>query len=351
MSGNPVIDLPFAFHGPCGSGVIRTEPEDFRVDEITVTEPDGEGEHALLQVEKRNANTDWVARLLAKHAGVKERDVSYAGKKDRNAVTSQWFSVHLPGKPDPDWSALESPELKILQVARHGRKLRTGALRGNRFTIRVRGFSGDEGDLRDRIGLIEKHGIANYFGEQRFGHHGNNLRRARALFAGELKRLSRNKRGIYLSAARSHLFNQVLARRVAEGTWDTPMNGERFLLAGSRSSFLAEAIDQELLDRYREGDIHLSGPLWGRGEIAVSGEVAELEREVLAAFGEERAGLEQFGMKMERRSLRAPVGDLGWSLENDTLELTFTLPKGSYATALLRECVDCREDESGRDSY
>ncbi|MES9966000.1 MAG: tRNA pseudouridine(13) synthase TruD [Sedimenticola sp.] len=350
MTGNPVFELPFAFQGPCGRGVIRSVPEDFLVDEIAVTEPDGEGEHCLLQVEKRNTNTGWVARLLADHAGVKERDVSYAGKKDRNAVTRQWFSVHLPGKPDPDWSALESPELKILQVARHGRKLRTGALRGNRFTIRVRDFSGDEADLQKRIELIRQHGIPNYFGEQRFGHQGNNLQRARALFNGELTRVSRNKRGIYLSAARSHLFNQVLARRVAEGTWDTPMNGERFLLAGSRSSFLAEAIDQELLDRYREGDIHLSGPLWGRGEIAVSGEVAELEREALAAFGEEQAGLEQFGLKMERRALRAMVGDLGWSLESDILELTFALPKGSYATALLRECVDCREDETGRDS-
>ncbi|OOZ36261.1 tRNA pseudouridine(13) synthase TruD [Solemya velesiana gill symbiont] len=348
MSNHSEPELPFAFSGPVGRGVIRTVPEDFRVDEIPVTEPDGEGEHCLLEIEKRDANTDWVARLLAEHAGVKIRDVSYAGKKDRFSVTRQWFSVHLPGKPNPDWKALESQELKIIQAARHSRKLRTGALKGNRFTIRVRHFTGTPEALEERMEAIRHQGIPNYFGEQRFGHGGGNLERARALFEGKLKRLSRNKRGIYLSAARSALFNSVLAYRVANGTWNTPLDGERFLLAGSRDGFLAEQIDPEMLRRYREHDIHIAGPLWGRGESGVSGEVARQEAEALRGFEQEMEGLERLGMKMERRSLRALVGDLQWSLEGDNLELAFTLPKGSFATVLLRECIDYSEAERNR---
>ncbi len=347
LSDHSELELPYAYQGPLGRGVIRTEPEDFRVVELPVTEPDGEGEHCLLEIEKCNTNTDWVARLLAEHAGVQLRDVSYAGMKDRHAVTRQWFSVHLPGKPDPDWQALNSPELKVLQVGRHGRKLRTGALKGNRFTIRVRDFNGPSELLEERMAAIRQQGMPNFFGPQRFGHQGRNLDMARALFAGKLKRLTRNKRGIYLSAARSYLFNTVLSHRVADGSWNKLLDGERFLLAGSRSSFLADEIDSELTGRYLEHDIHNSGPLWGKGEVGVSGDVARLESEVLEGFNEEKEGLERLGLKMERRALRALAGDLEWSLEGDTLELSFSLPKGSFATVLLRECVDFREADRG----
>lgn len=334
--------LPFAYGGPRATGVIRQRPEDFLVDEITVVEPDGEGEHLLLQIEKRNSNTEWVAGQLARLADVPRRDVSYAGQKDRHAVTRQWFSVRLAGKPEPDWSALESADLTILQTARHGRKLRTGALKGNRFTIRVREFSGDQKALDVALSRLAAEGMPNYYGEQRFGLDGGNLDAAGALFRGELKRLKRQKRGIYLSAARSLLFNRVGAARVAAGSWNTPLAGERMVLAGSQSSFLAEAIDETILQRHQEMDIHPSGPLWGRGEVMTAGEVARLEREILADDQLQlfREGLESFGLKMERRPLRAEVADLQWSVEGDHLILSFSLPKGSYATAMLRECVD-----------
>lgn len=342
LPNSPVSELPFAFGGPPCTGVIRAVPEDFLVDEISLFDPDGEGEHLLLRIEKRNTNTEWVAGLLARHAGVPRRDVSYAGQKDRNAVTRQWFSVRLAGQPEPDWRELDCSEIKILESARHGRKLRTGALKGNRFTIRVSEFDGDQSALKKCLARVEKEGVPNYFGEQRFGREGGNIASAEALFRGELKRLKRQKRGIYLSAARSLLFNRVLAFRVTSGSWNTPLPGERLMLDGSRSSFLAEQIDSELEQRYHSMDIHTSGPLWGQGDVMVSGKIAELEAAVVENEALLREGLERYGLKMERRALRMPVSDLNWSIQGTLLTLEFSLPKGSFATSFLRECVSYR---------
>lgn len=316
------------------------------VDEIPLVEPDGEGEHLLVHVEKRDSNTVWVAGMLARLAGVSRMDVSYAGLKDRHAVTRQWFSIRLAGKPEPDWRTVDSAEFRVLDSARHGRKLRVGALRGNRFRIRVRAFDGDEAALQATLETIRRDGVPNYFGEQRFGTDDANLGSARALFNGELKRVKREKRGFYLSAVRSLLFNKVLAARVNAANWNRPLAGERMMLAGTRSSFLADRIDDEIVRRQREMDIHTSGPLWGRGEQMVSDEVEELESAVLLPEQFWREGLERFGLQMERRALRITVSDLTWDRQGDLLELGFSLPKGCFATALLRECVDYRHSSS-----
>ncbi|WP_273440888.1 tRNA pseudouridine(13) synthase TruD [Sedimenticola selenatireducens] len=340
MTDQDNIFLPYAHGVPQCRGMIRSCPEDFMVDEIPLVEPDGEGEHLLLHVEKRDSNTAWVAGTLARHAGVSRMDVSYAGLKDRHALTRQWFSIRLAGKPEPDWSAIESTEFRVLQTARHSRKLRVGALKGNRFRIRVRAFEGDEAALNATLNNITRDGIPNYFGEQRFGTDDGNLASARALFTGELKRVKREKRGFYLSAVRSLLFNKVLATRVTAGNWNRPLAGERMMLAGTRSSFPVASVDEEIMQRLECMDIHTSGPLWGRGESMVSGEVAELESAVLLPEQFWRDGLERFGLQMERRSLRVAVSDLTWDRRGDLLELDFSLPKGCFATTLLRECID-----------
>jgi tRNA pseudouridine13 synthase len=343
--------LPHAFGLPQATGCIRACPEDFRVDEIPLVEPDGEGEHVLLDIEKRNSNTDWVAKQLARLADVPNRDVSYAGLKDRNAVTRQWFSVRLAGKPEPDWRSLDSDDLKVFGAQRHSRKLRTGALRGNRFLIRVRDLTGDLDALEAHLRHIQEEGVPNYFGEQRFGHDGGNLAAAQALFAGDRKRVDRRLRGIYISAARSLLFNQVLARRVEQGSWNRLLEGERVMLDGSASSFHAEQIDAPLLGRLQEMDVHPSGPLWGRGRSDVTAEAAEVEQRALAGFESWQQGLERCGAELGRRALRAPVRDMIWSKEGDQMTLGFVLPRGSYATAVLRECLDYRSGSSDlRDS-
>ncbi len=346
MTEHPLPSLPYAHGGPAGSGRLRVTPEDFQVFEIPVCEPDGAGEHVWLHVRKRGANTDWVARQLARHAGVPPKDVSYAGRKDRHAVTEQWFSVRVPIRTEVDWSGLGDDEFQILRAERHSRKLRRGALNGNRFVLRIRDCECDPAVLEDRLQRIAARGFPNYFGPQRFGRDGGNIAAAGRMFEGQGRRPPRNQRSLYLSAARSLLFNQVLARRVADASWDQVLPGEVLNLDGRRACFNAEPDDQTLAARCLAGEIHPTGPLWGRGRSQVRDDCANLEEAVLADDAIFREGLEKAGMEQERRALRVNGLALQWQLDGNVLQLEFQLPSGSFATSLLRECLSC-EDASG----
>lgn len=330
-------ELPYAHGGPALLGVLRAAPDDFFVDEDLGFAPDGAGEHWFVRVEKRSANTDWVARELARLAGVTPEAVSYAGLKDRHAVTRQTFSVHVPGKRQPDFAAIEHAEFRVLDAVRHGRKLKRGALRGNRFRIVVRDIGGDRAAAEACLAAITAHGVPNYFGEQRFGRDGANLDRARAMFAG--RRVARHERGLLLSAARSALFNAVLARRVETGTWNRALDGEVWMLDGRQSIFGPEPFTPELDARLNGFDIHPTGPLWGHGELRTLNEAAALERETAAAFAEVTAGLERAGLEQERRRLRLRPEAFAWYWEPTALAVEITLPAGSYATVVLRELV------------
>lgn len=335
-----VHGLAYANGQPTATGELRREPEDFRVTELPAVEPGGSGEHVWLWIRKRDTNTDHVATLLSKLAGVHPRAIGYAGLKDRHAVTEQWFSVHLPGQAEPDWSALDSEAVKVLRHLRHARKLQRGALRGNAFVITVRDIEGARETLEARLHRVAAEGVPNYFGVQRFGIDGANLRTALQLFDNPRLRLSRNRRSLALSAARSLLFNRVLSRRVGDGGWNGVLPGDAMQLAGSHSYFLVEAIDADLLRRVAEHDIHPTGPLAGQGDSPVQGACRALEAAVLADFETLVSGLAAAGLKQERRALRLSVGDLHWQWPDDTsLELSFTLPAGSYATSVLRELV------------
>jgi len=332
-------ELPYASGTPPLVARLRSTPEDFRVDEILGYDAEGSGEHALLWVEKRGANTDWVARELAKFAGVSPVAVGYAGLKDRHAVTRQMFSVQLAGKPDPDWSTFPHEEVKVLAATRHSRKLKRGALRGNRFVLVLREVQGDHAAAEQVLAAIASRGVPNYFGEQRFGREGRNVEQARAMFGG--RRVDRDRRSMLLSAARSHIFNQVLAARVERGAWDCPLDGEIWSLAGSRSWFGPEPFDEVLAERLARGDIHPSGPLWGQGEPPSQGEAGELERTIGAANEDLIAGLAAARMDQERRPLRLIPKDLAWRwLDDSSLELAFELPAGAYATVVVRELAN-----------
>ncbi|MBN8727447.1 MAG: tRNA pseudouridine(13) synthase TruD [Xanthomonadales bacterium] len=331
--------LPRAHGGAVISARFKLEPEDFEVEEIPGFEPSGNGEHAWLEVEKRGANTEWVAARLAEFAGVPPSAVGFAGLKDRQALTRQAFTVQLPGQADPDWSALAVPGVRVLSATRHARKLKRGALRGNRFRIRLREITGDRDAVPARLERIAAHGVPNYFGEQRFGRDGGNLELARALFAG--RRLGRAQRGFALSAARAEIFNAAAAARVAEGSWDQPLDGEVWMLEGSHSVFGPEPWSEALAGRLASGDIHPTGPMWGRGELRSEGAARALERDVAATHADLAAGLEAAGLAQERRALRLPVGALDWAWEgDDMLLLAFELGPGSFATAVLRELCE-----------
>jgi tRNA pseudouridine13 synthase len=337
MSTNE-LELPRAHGTPPLTAELRRTPDDFRVDEILGYDADGEGEHALLWVEKRDANTDWVARELARFAGVPPLNVGYAGLKDRHAVTRQAFTVQLAGKPDPDWSAFPHAEVKVLASTRHKRKLKRGALRGNRFVLVLRDVRGERTRAEEVLQAIAAHGVPNYFGEQRFGREGGNVAQARAMFAG--RRVDRDKRSILLSAARSHIFNSVLAARVERDAWNKPLEGEIWSLAGSRSWFGPEPFDDKLAARLAEGDIHPSGPLWGQGDPPTTLAAGDLERGIAGAYTDLTEGLAAARMEQERRPLRLQPKDLRWRwLDDETLELGFELPAGAYATVVARELI------------
>ena len=330
---------PYAYGGPGGRGVIRTLPEDFIVKERLSFEPSGIGEHAFLLIEKTGENTEYVARQLARFAGVRQRDVSYTGLKDRHAVTTQWFSVWLPGKQDPDWSEFESDTVKVLQAVRHARKLKRGVLAGNGFELLIRDWQGDKARLVEQLTEIKTGGIPNYFGEQRFGHRGQNVNKALAMFEGA--RVKREQRSIYLSAARSYLFNQVLAHRVAARNWNQPITGDAFAFDGSHGYFKSGEIDEAIVTRVASLGIHPTGVLWGAGEADVAADALSIESDVIGNFKTLAQGLVDSGLELDRRALRAKVEDLAWYFPTDTeLKLSFTLPAGSYATALLREIIE-----------
>jgi tRNA pseudouridine13 synthase len=322
--------------------VIRALPEDFQVDEVLGFTADGDGEHLLVQIQKRETNTHWLAGQLAALAGIATKDVSYAGMKDRHAVTTQWFSLRMAGRPEPDWRSLESDLIQVLQVHPHRRKLRRGALQGNRFQLRVRQLQADPQALEPRLIQLRDSGMPNYFGEQRFGRDYQNLALAEQLFSQNRSRMKRQLRGLVISAVRSQLFNQVLAERIRQGNWNQPIAGDYFKLDGSRSGFAYDQAEEgELSERCQLQDIHPSGPLWGRGRPLVDGLAGALESQVLIGFESWRHGLEHVGLEQERRPLRVRLADLNWRFsEEGCLELSFFLPAGSFATALLREIID-----------
>jgi len=337
-----VSGLPRAHGAPVLSAFFRSRPEDFQVEEVDGFEPAGQGEHLLLTVEKRGMNTVHAAKRIARWAGIPEMGVGYAGLKDRHAVTRQRFSVHFPKRVAPDLEGLVSDDLRVLASVWHNRKLPRGALKGNRFILVLRGVEGDPAAIEQRLQAIATRGLPNYFGEQRFGRDGDNVESARRMFAGE--RVHRDQRSIYLSAARSEIFNAVLAARVADGSWAGGAEGEVWMLDGTQSVFGPEPASEELAARASRQDIHATGPMWGLGELRPTGAVRAVEEAASAPFADLRAGLEAAGMKQERRALRVRVDGLAWQWpEPGQLRLDFGLPPGAYATGLLDALGDVRE--------
>ena len=332
-------DLAKAYGKPPIKGRIKSANADFMVEEIMPIQPSGQGEHLWLHIEKNGCNTDWLAQQLARISGVKSMAVSYAGMKDRHAITTQWFSVHLPGQQDPDLSSLEGDQVKILQACRHDKKLKRGALSGNVFKLRIREVTGSLDELQQRLELIQQRGIPNYFGEQRFGFGMNNLNKAELMFGRKLKRLKKHERGLYLSSARSWIFNQVLSVRIQQNNWDQHLSGDVFMLDGKSACFADDGSD--VTERLDNMEIHPTGTLWGEGESMASAECLIIEQDMASKNEILAKGLQDARLKQERRALRLRVENLRWQIEqDDVLCVEFELPAGTFATMVLREFVE-----------
>jgi tRNA pseudouridine13 synthase len=338
------LDPPRAFGAPPATALLRAVPEDFVVEEDLGFAPAGTGPHLLLRVRKRNANTQWVAGQLARIASCRTGEVGYAGLKDRRAIAVQWFSVPQPRAPVA-WPAVREADFEVLEAHPHTRKLPRGALAGNRFTVRLGAPRGEgaqlAADLAGRLAEMARRGVPNYFGPQRFGLEGANLVRA----GEEVRRLAPRERGFALSAARSALFNAVLAARVREGSWEHLEPGDLVMLDGRGSFFPVHgAVEETLAERCRRLEVHPTGPMWGKGTPATGARVLELESRLAGEYAQLGALCVAAGMSQERRSLRLAVRDLRCEPEADAVLLGFHLSRGGFATAVLRELVETPPD-------
>ena len=353
------------------SAKLKSCAEDFVVEENVDIEFTGDGEHCWIYIQKRECNTDWVAQQLARFCQVKKMAVSYAGLKDRHAVSSQWFSVQLPGKPTPDWSAFEdyfmrcndtadssgssgeparNEYVRVLQSFRHNRKLQRGALKGNHFKITLRDLSDCSEKtfelIHQRCQQISRHGVPNYFGEQRFGRNFNNLDQAIKFFSAPKRKLDKHKRGLYLSASRSWIFNHILSERVTQNNWDKRVAGDVYMLDGKSACFkdsVDEDIDadtsavEEIENRLANNEIHPTAAMWGEGDAMVTRQAARLELDIINQLPVFRDGLVAARLQAQRRACRVIPGDMLSYRQEDNIVIEFSLPAGSYATMVLAE--------------
>lgn len=338
MTLNNFQTWAFAYGSPSGRGEIRTLPEDFIVEETLAFQPSGSGEHVFLQIQKTGENTEFVARQLARFANVRQRDIGFAGLKDRHALTTQWFSVWLPKGDEPNWQNFSTTNIQVLHVTRHARKLKRGVLANNRFQLTIKNWQGDEIRTLEQLSLLKLHGVPNYYGSQRFGHNGQNINKALAMFAGE--KVGREQRSLYLSSARSFLFNEILATRIEQKNWHQGLNGDVLMIDSSHSCFACETIDDDIYARLKQNLLHPTGTLFGKGLSRLSSLALELENTVFEKYPDLAKGLQAFDVERNQRALRVQAANLTWKFNDpQTLILEFKLPAGSYATAVLREII------------
>ncbi len=328
------------------SAFYKVKPTDFKVTETLPFELYGEGEHLFLYVKKIGANTHFVAKQLADFFKVKERDIGYAGLKDRHAETHQWFSVHLPGiKEVPELPS--HPEFKVIDSGLHNKKLKTGAIKANLFELCIRNIEGDKKAIENRLDEIFAEGVPNYFGEQRFGRDQNNLVQARKMLEG--KRVKKHQRSIYLSAIRSWFFNQYLAERITKNSWLTPQEHDHMALSGSRSFFKFEPSElDDIVKRLKEQDIHIAAPMPGND---FQSEYPELFAKMQESWSKHIDVLDKVDAKTDWRSMRVIPSHSAWQWQQSEGELSllvsFELPSGAYATQVLQELGNVQDGSQG----
>ncbi len=334
------------------SAALKRFPEDFIVEELPLYEPSGQGDHVYVTFEKRGKNTLDAVREIARALGCNPRDAGTAGMKDRHAVTTQTISL-LPAKGQkPDELCERARELsiegiRVVSAARHGNKLKTGHLAGNRFTIVLRDIDAASiGDACARMRALGEQGVPNAFGEQRFGRDHDNAARAKAWLSGKVPppRDARVLRLLY-SALQSEVFNAVLDKRVADGTWRTPMLGDVLKKTDSGGLFLCTDPEADGA-RARAGEVVPTGPIFGPKMLQPEATMAELEdaitRELL---GDELDLGRARGLgDGTRRALVLPVRDIvadeilpETGEERRSCRVGFVLPKGAYATTVLSQ--------------
>lgn len=335
------MNLVWLFGQPLASGVLKASEDDFKVSEELGYELDGEGEHLFVRVEKRGCNTQFVAEQLARFAKIAAKSVSYAGLKDKHAVTEQWFCLHVPGKADIDFSLFELDGCKVLQAVRHRRKLRIGNLQGNHFQLVLRKIDNKD-DVESRLQRIAESGAINYFGSQRFGLNGNNLVQAERWAKGEIQVRERKKRSFYLSSVRSFLFNRIASQRVSQQLEQKALLGDALQLAGRGSWFVASSDElEQLQERVLNHELMITAPLPGGNDLGSQNDALLFEQEQLSDYNHFIHLLQQERLDVTRRAILVRPQQFSWQWQDEqTLTLQFSLPAGSFATSLVRELIN-----------
>lgn len=330
---------------PLQRALLKTEPEDFVVDEEPAYLPSGEGEHLFVRFEKRGLDTEEAIDRIARALGVPARECGFAGRKDRHALTRQWMSLPCPVRErsarEAAVLALELPQIRVLEARLHGNKLRTGHLRGNTFELRLREVEGDLDAVTPALERLVEGGLPAFFGEQRFGR--TNLARARAWLVEGGRAPHPRDRKFLVSVLQSQLFNDLCGERLGMPRGlATIVEGDLARKEDTGGLFVVEDV-AEAQGRADRFELSATGPMFGPSMRWPSGPAAELERAVLTRHGLDEATLARFGRDGEgtRRPYRVPVRRVGDAPLAELLEgglrLRFWLPSGAYATTLVRE--------------
>ncbi|MBT8437940.1 MAG: tRNA pseudouridine(13) synthase TruD [Gammaproteobacteria bacterium] len=331
----------YPYGPPVTAGILKSRPSEFRVSEELGFEPSGEGEHLFLLVEKEGLGTHELISRVARDYSLDPGLIGYSGLKDKHALTRQWLSLHRPGKKPPA-ELFQGDGYRVLRQASHNRKLRPGTHRYNSFEVYLREVSEFPDQTRQQISAVTRQGFANYFGRQRFGRQQDNVAQALEQLPG--RRLKRSRKSILLSSLRSHLFNLILARRISLGHWDLPLEGDVFMLRGSRSIF-SETLDARLIERFQALDISSTASLYGCGQVLLTGQPQAIEAQVFADCDAITRCLDQHGARLQMRALRAVVDNFSYDYdaENQSLLLKLDLPAGCYVTNVLDHFITLQD--------
>ncbi|WP_076586098.1 tRNA pseudouridine(13) synthase TruD [Vibrio ostreicida] len=332
--------LSFLNGKPKATGKLKVKPQHFQVNENLGFSFSGEGEHLMVRIRKTGENTSFVANELAKACGVQSKDVSWAGLKDRHAVTEQWLSVHLPRGDVSDFSAFlaQHKSIEILETCRHNKKLRPGDLVGNDFVITLTEVSDIE-DVVKRLSLVAQYGVPNYFGSQRFGHQGNNLDEARRWGRENVRTRNANKRSLYLSAARSWIFNTILSARIEKNLFSQAVVGD-VVVRDEQTSVVTSDHVQTINDDIVKRSVHLTAALAGDNALPTLDSALSIEQPHLDAEPDLMALIRGNRMRHERRNVSLIPQDLEWEVQEDSIKLCFSLNAGCFATAIIRELIE-----------
>lgn len=346
------LELPWITSALEGTGgLYKASPEDFQVEEIPSYMPGGEGPHLYLWVEKRGVPADRAQARISRAFGIKGSQLGAAGNKDTRAVTRQWFSVLDEKQHHTTASAMEvdlGEGMRILSASRHRNRLRTGHLKGNRFDLVLREVGPEALSRAEAImDALAKHGVPNFYGEQRFGRDGNNVAVGVAMLKGEdhpeARRASRDrfKKRLMVSAVQSWIFNRTLIRRMEEGLLHRVLSGDQMIKAETGGRFEVDDVEAEQR-RFDAREIIHTGPIVGHKIGLASGDAGRLEAAALAELEIEASLFKRFGklaLGSRRANLIFPEEVAVEAAGPAAIRVRFALPRGCYATVVLRELI------------